>query len=732
MLIRKVKLQTRSDAGFLVAVLTLLIGLGFVQSAKAQVTADTTSRMLAKAQNLGAEDLSKKITVTVWLKHHNQPVFDELVREMYDKSSPNYHHFLTLEQYHANFAPTAQEAATVREYLAGHNLTVSAADKHNHYISAQGRVADVQEAFKVQINRFKINGEIHRANLAEPSITGAAGAVVASVQGLNDLRYESYARRPINPETGGPAKNIPLKSAGAGSNGIFFTADCFGGPATLTLTTPGGGPSAVYSGNTYGSGIASVPPGAPECGYDAADMQAIYGLNTVYANGFAGTGQTIVIVDAFGSNTILADANTFSKLNKLPLLKTGAGGNFQIVRPNGTAKCTATNGCIGGNWQYETTLDVESAHSIAPAANILLILAADNSFTNLDIANLWALENLAGNVISNSFGIPEIVLVDLAPSFLVIENNLAQTAAALGISQQVSTGDAGDNLALNQANFGIDATSPGFAASSPYATAVGGTSTFLGADHTVKFQTGWGLNFTRISEPNPNPPTVPPLGIGFNGGAGGGASTVFPKPAFQSSVPGDFRQTPDIAMVADPQTGLEIIVTPDSVPGHPQAVAVFGGTSLSTPMFSAMWALANQAAGGGPLGQAAPWLYDLPASAIIDVRQISSPNNVKGTITIPNTPPKPPTIIHENPVALAAPANCAFPPCTLGNTARFVSALFQSSGSTRWDVFVFGTDSSLTTGPGWDNVTGLGTPNGMSFIKAVVKAASPSSEAAGH
>ena len=717
-------------AATVLVIFTLIVGFGFSRSANAQVVADSTSRMLANAEGLGAEDPSKQITVTLWLKHHNEAAFDELVRQMYDTSSPNYHHFLTLEQYHANFAPTAREAAVVRDFLTARNLTISSVDKNNHYISAQGRIADVQDAFKVQINRFKIKGEIHRANLTEPTLDGPAAAVVAAVQGLNDLRFESYARRPINPDTGGPAKGIPLNSAGAGSNGLFFTADCFGGPASKTFTTPGGGPSAVYSGNTYGSGIASVPPGAPQCGYDSADMQAIYGLNTVYANGFAGTGQTIVIVDAFGSNTILGDANTFSRLNNLPLLKTGPGGNFQIVKPNGVATCTATNGCIGGNWQFETTLDVESAHSIAPAANILLVLAADNSFTNLDIANLFAIDNLAGNVLSNSFGLPEIVFVDLAPSILVVENNLARTAAALGISQQVSTGDAGDNLAFNIANFGINAKSPGFAASSPFATAVGGTSTFLSANHTVKFQTGWGLNFTRIADRNPNPPVVPPLGFGFNGGAGGGPSTVFAKPAFQSNLPGAFRQTPDISMVADPQTGLELIVTPDSVPGHPKFVEVFGGTSLSAPMFSAMWALANQAAGGGPIGQAAPLLYILPPTAITDVRQIGSPNDVRGVISIPNAPPKPPTIIHETAKDLAAPSACAIPPCTLGGTQNFVTALFQSSTSTRWDVFVFGTDSSLTTGPGWDNVTGLGTPNGLTFINAVVAAASANGGAA--
>jgi subtilase family serine protease len=83
----------------LLVIFTLIIGYGFSQSANAQVAADSKSRMLANAENLGAENLSKPITVTVWLKHHNQAAFDELVRQMYDKSSPNYHRFLTLEQY---------------------------------------------------------------------------------------------------------------------------------------------------------------------------------------------------------------------------------------------------------------------------------------------------------------------------------------------------------------------------------------------------------------------------------------------------------------------------------------------------------------------------------------------------------------------------------------------------------------------------------------------------------
>jgi subtilase family serine protease len=270
-------------------------------------------------------------------------------------------------------------------------------------------------------------------------------------------------------------------------------------------------------------------------------------------------------------------------------------------------------------------------------------------------------------------------------------------------------------LLLNQQNFGIDSVSAGANSTSPFATAVGGTSTFLDTSDNIKLQTGWGLNEVRIAEAAPNPPTIPPLFFGFLEGAGGGASMVYAQPKFQKGLPGKFRQTPDIAMNADPLTGNEIIVTPTSVPGDPQFVEVFGGTSLSTPMFSAVWALANQdnaINGGSALGQAAPLLYKLKGNAIIDVNltKADTKNNVTGVIVAP--PAAPQQLSADD---LAAPLN---------GTKLYVSALFNSAASTRWDVFTFGTDSSLATGPGWDNVTGLGTPNGDAFIKAVVKAAS--------
>ena len=667
--------------------------------------AQSAGRVPSTAQILGAEDQSKRISVTLWLTQHDKTNFDEAVRQMYDRNSPNYHHFLTLKEYEARFAPRAADMATVRQHLAANNLQVVAVDKMNHYVTAQGRVSDVQRAIGTQINLVKLKGQVHRAPASDIAIAGAAGKLVSGAQ-VSKLGYSAYAAPAKDLDTGLPFKGVQIKSGG-NPNGLFFTANCFRPPQVQVFTTGGGFPKATYKGNRYGADISNVPPNLAPCGYDAAELQKAYGLNQAFKKGLNGTGQTIVIVDAFGSNTIVADANEFSTLNGLPTL---TSSNFKRYRPNGSATCTAKNGCISGNWQFETTLDVESAHAMAPGANIALIETADNSFTNLDIGNLYAIENLLGNVISNSFGISEIALVDLFPSELIVENNLSETAASLGISQQISTGDSGDNLVVDQEDFGINSVSPNAGASSPFATAVGGTSLFLKSDNTINFQTGWGLNFTRIADPTPNPPTVPPLQFGFQSGGGGGVSTFFAKPAFQAGLPGDFRLLPDISMLADPQTGFELIVTPDSVPGHPQFVEVFGGTSLSSPMFTAVWAIANQAA-GVPLGLAASYVYSLTGGALYDVVPLTSAHNPTGVIYSP-----PAAKVIESADTLASP---------LQNTTEYISAIYNSPSSTRWDVFTFGTDSSLTTGPGWDNATGVGTPYALPMIEQVLGLVTP-------
>src|SRR5271168_3713877 len=89
-----------------------------------KLIANNTPSYVATAKNLGAEDPAKTIEVSIWLQLHNRSQFDTLTQSLYDRTSPNYHHWLTPKDIAARFAPTAQEAETVRRFFAAHNLGV--------------------------------------------------------------------------------------------------------------------------------------------------------------------------------------------------------------------------------------------------------------------------------------------------------------------------------------------------------------------------------------------------------------------------------------------------------------------------------------------------------------------------------------------------------------------------------------------------------------------------------
>jgi subtilase family serine protease len=394
----------------------------------------------------------------------------------------------------------------------------------------------------------------------------------------------------------------------------------------------------------------------------------------------------IVITDAFGSPTIETDAEVFSQVYGLPDL---TPSNFQVLRAPGAVH-NPGKGHFGGSagWRLEISLDVEWAHAIAPGANIVLVIGPNNA-NDLDEAVNYAVVHHLGNTISNSWSSIEGFG---NPARFIRDNRILQSAAVQGIDVNFSSGDSGDFAAA------VGFKTVGFPGNSPFATSIGGTSLALNPDNTINFQTGWGNNLTRIVDTIAlgSPPVVPPLQLGFQGGAGGGTSLTFAKPSFQSGLPGSMRMVPDIAMLADPFTGVEVIETV----GGQLSVGVVGGTSVACPMFSAIMGIASQKAGHG-LGQAAQLVYNLPAGAVSDIVPVSSPNNATGVIN---------GTTIETADDLAAP---------LDGTTSYYSALYNSPFSTRWFVITFGTDSSLTTGPGWDNVTGVGTPDGWNFVTAL-------------
>ena len=640
-----------------------------------------TPAFVSTARDLGPEQPSRQVTIHVWLQIHNAAALRELVRQQYDKRSSNYHVWLTRDQFNGRFAPTALEAATVRSFLTAHNLKVVSVGERNLYVKAQGTIADVQRAFQVQIHRFNVHGEMHRANTSDPVVEGPAGLLVARVGGLSDYTFKPHYVQPMETPT-------PV-AVSATPDGAFFAANCFRRPQAVNFSTDGALPQANYFGNRYGADITNAAAGTlPPCGYQPSDVQTAYNLNGLYQAGLNGTGQSVVIVDAYGSPTIAADASAFSSFYALPPL------NLTIYQPGGAPAFNA-------GWATETSLDVEWSHSVAPGANIALVEAFSNSFDDLDAAILYAIDNNLGNVISNSYGAPESELGGVPYTPL---DNILILAASAGISVNYSSGDDGDFNAV------LGETDVSYPASSVYATGVGGTSLALRPNKTMAFQTGWGNNLQRIALATDadgyNPPIVPPLELGFQGGSGGGTSRVYAKPAFQRGLRGKFRLVPDISYLADPYTGVEFFCAGSSCFGLSTSsilVSVVGGTSLACPMFSGMWAIANQRS-GHPLGLAAPSVYNLPFDAVTDViPPFFSLFNVFGfTTTSTGT-------TFESPNQLASP---------LGNPTPYYSALYNGT-STRWYVLTFGTDSSLYTGFGWDDVTGVGTPNGLNFVNAV-------------
>jgi len=399
-----------------------ILGTGrMAYSATGQLIKNNTPPFVRTAHKIGPADPSQTIEITVWLNVHSRQQLDSVAEDLYDPSSPHYRAWLKFSQIAADYAPTAQEAKMVTEFLSAHKLSIVLADPDNFFVRARGTVAQVSAAFRVQMSNFKVNGKVIRANTTDPYIDGAAAPFVHLVSGLSNQQSEIV---PIQRST--PSGSASSSQSPAAESGSFFTSDCFHGPTKDVLTTSGGLPAATYTGNLYDS------TNIGGCGYTPPEIQTAYNLSALYKEGFDGKGQTIVIFEICNTATIQSDANAFSARFGLPAL---TSANFSIIGYPVSAPCDYPS--------VEESLDVEWAHAVAPGANIV-VLVTPNVVTNsgfaqdIDIALLYAVANHLGNVISFSYGVPEVTL---APADLDETNLLTEVAAISGVSVNVSSGD---------------------------------------------------------------------------------------------------------------------------------------------------------------------------------------------------------------------------------------------------------------------------------------------------
>jgi subtilase family serine protease len=432
--------------------------------------------------------------------------------------------------------------------------------------------------------------------------------------------------------------------------------------------------------------------------------QASYNLGPVYANGHNGAGVTIAIVDSFGSDTIAHDLHVYDQaFNLAPMCGeegvTCAAGmpTFSQLHLQGTPP---TNTIPGANtthqedhafWALEVSLDVETAHSIAPGANILLVTTPTaetlgvQGFPDMVKAEQYVVDHHLATVISQSFGSAEEAfastqsLLNLRDAYVAASQN--------GVTVLASSGDGGS------ANSVKTPVKPGgtvipfptviWPSSDPLVTSVGGTYLCTDALNTVTRT----VDSTHAPSACINHPGQAEVGW-IRGG--GGYSHVFSKPSYQDTLPtgsttiGSRRGLPDVALQASSQTGALVYLSlpPDGLGGlkcpQPDGTKIncstgwydIGGTSLSCPQWAAMVAIAdqinNQVHGVKGLGLINPALYKIGA-----------------------------------------------------DSTRYAADFFDvTTGNNQFDPTVPGYSAST----GWDPVTGLGTPNAAKLVPDLVKA----------
>ncbi len=636
--------------------------------------------------DLGPTDPQTDIAATLWLKPHDEAAFTAGVARRTTKGSPDYHRWMSA----ADIAATEQSPQDVARLvlsLRAAGLTVTPRGSQGDALRVTGPAGRIEAAFATTLHdvqgaaRYRIAGPDAR-------VAGPGGELVAGITGLSTVPMRPYVLHQLDLLTGRPARLAPA----AADPAAVFTTQCFKPSEHIVLShfVPNGGAEHL---NLRGPGYIAtgLAPAKSTCGYGAHAIAAQYGLTAAYAAGYRGQGQTIVLVDAYGSPTIQSDANLFSDKMKLPRL---TEANFQVVYPDGPPIANP----YPTGWPVEISLDVEWAHAMAPAAKIVLVVAPSDDADELAYALHYAVSNDLGDIVSNSYGYPE---ADFGPATARAFNSIIARAAAQGIAVNVSTGDSGDN------GLGTPVGAASIPADSPFATGVGGTSLGVPSD-TGPVESAWGHTETYLGDVNGI--SVPPSPGGFAQGGGGGESAFLEKPRWQRSLPGTGRQLPDVSAVADPFTGA-IIVTPNG-DGTQSGMEVIGGTSLSSPVFSGIWALADQAA-GGRLGQAGPIIAAMPAGAIRDIVPVLASVSLSGTI---GAGTQSAYYSAADLLGLASTQPAGFVGAGVQITSPSVGILAKID-------LGFGSDTSLMALSGWDNATGYGVPNGLAFIQAAAAAA---------
>jgi len=329
--------------------------------------------------------------------------------------------------------------------------------------------------------------------------------------------------------------------------------------------------------------------------YTPQQIREAYGLTPLLNAGYDGAGQTIVIIESFGSPTIESDLKVFDAAFNLP-----DPPSFRVLAPLGTVPFNPDD-LDHLIWAWETSLDVQWAHAMAPGANIVLLTSPVDETQGVqglpEFLELekYALDHRLGHIISQSWGTTENTLFNPTGRKVIYDfERFYEKAAAEHVTILAGAGDSGSANVDVSNNFYPFPTVL-FPASSPFVLAVGGTTLQASSTGFFESESVWNTNAGNAS--------------------GGGISQYFTQPRYQRALPhhvqkqlGGFRGIPDVAIHADPVFFYAGFYSDAAS----NTFISTGGTSEATACWAGVIAVANQLA-GRPLGFVNPKLYLLGA-----------------------------------------------------------------------------------------------------------------------
>jgi len=624
-----------------------------------------------------------------------ESALESLMARQLDRKSPDFHHWLTPDQFGLQYGPSDQAVQLVTGWLQNRGFRIDKVANGRTFIEFSGTAFQVQQAFHTEIHRYVVNGEEHIANSSDPQIPEALSSIVVGIDSLHN-----FFSQPQHHDLG------------------TFRMDRKTGKWT------------PEDGNVINKPLFTIESGSYEL-VSPYDFATIYNVAPLWNSGIDGTGQTIAI--AGRSDINLADVATFRSAFGLP-------ANVPNVIVNGTDP-----GIPSADDKSENTLDVEWSGAVAKGATIKFVTSASTS--TADGANLSAtyiIDNNVAPVMSFSYGACEL---NKGTAGNAATNSLWQQGAAEGISIFVASGDQ-DSAACDGGHSAPYAAEDGLAvsgsSSTPYDVAVGGTDlNWSNNSSTIYWNSTNASNFSSALGYIPEVPwndtcastdvdtlIGTPTGydneqtcqlilrLGYQsdvlvnvaGGTGGVSDCTTPssttpascsggyaKPSWQTGigVPADGkRDVPDVALFASNGALNTAYVICDSDTGsctfgtdsdaYAQGV---GGTSVASPAMAGIMALVNQQM-HSPQGNANADFYALAA---LDNRSSCNSNTVASGNTCNFY-----DITSDNNAAPCAPNS---KDCTVHHSGDSVGII-----------------NGYTAGVGYDLATGLGSVNAQNLV----------------